>query len=295
MRRKWKRCAAPPKNARTTRRRKLPSAPRCPHSVPATHSLGHVHAQQGRLAQAETAYRRALELDPDFAPAHHRLGDLLARLGRNAEAEAEYRRAVELAPDDLHVLAGVAAGLHLLKKYSQAIKVYRKVLALEPEAGYAHGGLAGAYRHEGEHRRFLTHLQKARDLITPDDTFAQACLASIGGQTDLAFELLDRYLAGNPSNGLYNLSSTAVFDPSKRCGTSGLPPTADLHWRPSPRYCYPTKTSRKNAAWITPRASRTGVRKSWPNTSATWRPAATSPARVCGSNRAKSPSNTSSV
>lgn len=55
---------------------------------------------EGRLAEAEAAYRRALALAPEDPLNHRALGELLARLGRYAEAQDEYRRAIELAPDE---------------------------------------------------------------------------------------------------------------------------------------------------------------------------------------------------
>jgi Flp pilus assembly protein TadD len=44
-------------------------------------------------------YRRAIALAPRNALAHNNLGAALASQGRLAEAEAEFRRALELRPD----------------------------------------------------------------------------------------------------------------------------------------------------------------------------------------------------
>ena len=54
---------------------------------------------QGKLAEAVASYRRALELNPDFAEAHNNLGTTLKDQGKLAEAVASYRRALELNPD----------------------------------------------------------------------------------------------------------------------------------------------------------------------------------------------------
>lgn len=52
-----------------------------------------------RLDEAEAAYSRAVEVDPDYAQAHINLGALLTHLGRPKEAEVAYRRAIEIDPD----------------------------------------------------------------------------------------------------------------------------------------------------------------------------------------------------
>src|SRR5436309_15749103 len=55
--------------------------------------------EEGRSADAETAFRKVLELDPDHANAHNNLGDLLQREGKLEAAADEFRRAIENNPD----------------------------------------------------------------------------------------------------------------------------------------------------------------------------------------------------
>lgn len=54
----------------------------------------------GRYAEAESAYRRAIELDPKLAPSWNNLGILLVdHLGRPEEAETAFRAASDIEPD----------------------------------------------------------------------------------------------------------------------------------------------------------------------------------------------------
>jgi tetratricopeptide (TPR) repeat protein len=65
----------------------------------AHNNLGNVQIQQGKLDEAITSYRRALELQPDYAAAYNNLGLALRDQGRWEEAIACWRRALELQPD----------------------------------------------------------------------------------------------------------------------------------------------------------------------------------------------------
>lgn len=56
----------------------------------------------GRLAEAETLYRRFLDGVPDDAGANHNLGILLAQKGRPDEGLPHSQRATELAPHQVH-------------------------------------------------------------------------------------------------------------------------------------------------------------------------------------------------
>ena len=51
------------------------------------------------LDEAAGCYRRALELQPDFAKAHNGLGGILKKQGKLEEAAVRCRRALELKPE----------------------------------------------------------------------------------------------------------------------------------------------------------------------------------------------------
>jgi tetratricopeptide (TPR) repeat protein len=71
-----------------------------------THNLALALARLGRYAEAETAVRRALELQPgddakfqmDISEAHNLLGYIYLKQGRGAEAELALRQAIALTP-----------------------------------------------------------------------------------------------------------------------------------------------------------------------------------------------------
>jgi len=54
----------------------------------------------GKTAEAIREFRQALKLDPDFSFAHSALGHALLSNGRLVEANSELRRALELLPPE---------------------------------------------------------------------------------------------------------------------------------------------------------------------------------------------------
>ena len=58
------------------------------------HDLGNLLYRSRRFEEAETEYREALRLEPDFARAHANLGFLLKRLKRSEEAVQEFEMAL---------------------------------------------------------------------------------------------------------------------------------------------------------------------------------------------------------
>ncbi|MDS4071198.1 MAG: tetratricopeptide repeat protein, partial [Candidatus Competibacter sp.] len=79
----------------------------------------------GRSKEAEAAYRRATEIDPEDAWPWHNLGVLLDRLGRPDEAEAAYRQAIERDPNDPYPVANRAWLLARMDKRAEASAAYR--------------------------------------------------------------------------------------------------------------------------------------------------------------------------
>ena len=88
--------------------------------------------EAGRLAEAETHYRRAIEIYPRFDTAHYNLGILLYATARLDEALFHFERACALRPTfaDAHLNRGAA--LFKLGRLTEAIASTRRALELRP-------------------------------------------------------------------------------------------------------------------------------------------------------------------
>ena len=95
-------------------------------------NLSIIYSQTERYEHAETAVRRALELDPRNAVAYNHLGILLRRDGRFEEADQAYAKAIRFDP--VYSLAylnyGVLADLYL-QQPERALEYFQRYQELQ--------------------------------------------------------------------------------------------------------------------------------------------------------------------
>jgi len=83
-------------------------------------------------AEALSAIRRALELDPDDPLVHHCHAALLGNLGRTEDAAGAWQRAIELDPNNAGARAGMGIVRIFLKRPEEALEPIATALRLSP-------------------------------------------------------------------------------------------------------------------------------------------------------------------
>jgi serine/threonine protein kinase/tetratricopeptide (TPR) repeat protein len=81
---------------------------------------------------AENEFKRAIELDPNYATAHEWYGIYLFAMGRFDEGIAETERARDLDPLSPIINALVGVAYYFARRYEESIKNHRKTLELDP-------------------------------------------------------------------------------------------------------------------------------------------------------------------
>jgi TolB-like protein/DNA-binding winged helix-turn-helix (wHTH) protein/Tfp pilus assembly protein PilF len=87
---------------------------------------------------AEKEFRRALELNPNYATAHHWYGYHLMMMGRDEQGIAELRRAENLDPLSLIISAGLADVLYIAHRFDEAMHQLQLTLEMDPKFAVAH-------------------------------------------------------------------------------------------------------------------------------------------------------------
>jgi TolB-like protein/DNA-binding winged helix-turn-helix (wHTH) protein/Tfp pilus assembly protein PilF len=141
---------------------------------------------------AESRFRRAIAIDPNYATAHHWYAELLAFQGRFPEALSEIERARQLDPLSMIVATDQGAILHFARRYDDAILQFQKVLAQEPSLGRAHLIVASLVQ-RGRYAEALAHLETWRKTDPGPWTWAwAACVQGRAGNPEDAQRALQR-------------------------------------------------------------------------------------------------------
>ncbi|HKG98386.1 MAG TPA: tetratricopeptide repeat protein, partial [Pyrinomonadaceae bacterium] len=116
---------------------------------------------------AEREYRRAIELNQNYASAHHRYGFFLNRMERIEEAHAELKRALELDPFSLPINVDAARPFFRSGDYEKAIGQLQKAIEIDPNYPRAHNVLANWYAQMGRYDEAIAEAKKAAALSAP--------------------------------------------------------------------------------------------------------------------------------
>ncbi|HZB43893.1 MAG TPA: tetratricopeptide repeat protein, partial [Pyrinomonadaceae bacterium] len=163
-----------------------------PNYAIAHNNLGNALNELKRHEEAEAAYRRAIELDPNYAIAYYNLGTALRDLKRHEEAEAAYRKAIELDPNYAAAHSNLVNLLRLLKRETEALTFAERAQQIEPQSPAYQLSLAAIHKKLGHEIEADQYAAQARALLKPDGWYNLACLESVCGNADAAIENLRR-------------------------------------------------------------------------------------------------------
>ena len=124
---------------------------------------------EGRLDEAETAYRSVLRSKPDKPRIWHNLGVLRAEAGDPSDALACFDRALACEPGYATAHFNRANALCALRRTDEARDAYMRVVALEPDLYEAHRALGFLWQAAGCRDRALDHFARTLELRRGDD------------------------------------------------------------------------------------------------------------------------------
>ena len=110
---------------------------------------------------ADKEFRRAIELNPNYATAHHWYAEHLAWQGRFDEALRESERARQLDPLSLIIATDNGAILYYARQYDRAIEQFRAVRDMDPNFPRT-GLILQAYTQKGVLAEVRVELEEAR-------------------------------------------------------------------------------------------------------------------------------------
>jgi TolB-like protein/DNA-binding winged helix-turn-helix (wHTH) protein/Flp pilus assembly protein TadD len=125
-------------------------------------SLGHIMFQYDRdWSGAENEFKRAIDLNANYANAHHWYALSLMWMGRLDEALNEIRQARAMDPLSLVINSNLGFILAAARQYDQGIEQCRRTLEMEPNFAHAHYRLGQIYVLKGMNQDAIVELKKA--------------------------------------------------------------------------------------------------------------------------------------
>lgn len=135
-----------------------------PRSAEVRYELGRTLLALNRPADAATATRAAVRLQPNFAEAHHQLGNAFRLLGRLQPASRAYERAVAEAPRHAQAWYHLGTTRQLQDQPAKAAEAYRRALALDPKHAPAENNLGLVLQALGQTSEAVAAFRRALKL-----------------------------------------------------------------------------------------------------------------------------------
>jgi TolB-like protein/tetratricopeptide (TPR) repeat protein len=166
-----------------------------PDSAEAYAVLGFIHySYTWDWKAAESAFERAIRINPNLAIGHKWYSEFLAAMGRFEEAKARIETAERLDPLSLAVATSRGHVLWLAREPDALIRAMNKIIEIEPRYPLAHIFLILSYAMKGEFQESLERARRAIEICGEDFNLIGLLGASAGlaGQRELAREQLAR-------------------------------------------------------------------------------------------------------
>ena len=162
-------------------------------------SLGQVYKSAWQWADSEKEYKRAIEVNPNYATSYHWYAHLLRNLGRYDEAFATIQRGHQVDPMSSVIAVNVAEMYRFQENHQAAIETCQKIIEIDPNFAYAYINLGLSYLKLGRNAEGIANLEKGAELSNRAG-FALSNLGYgygvVGKQTEAAAiikELEERY------------------------------------------------------------------------------------------------------
>jgi DNA-binding winged helix-turn-helix (wHTH) protein/tetratricopeptide (TPR) repeat protein len=151
-------------------------------------SLGYARfAYYWRWDEAETYFKRAIELNPDYGTGHHLYADHLAATGRFDAAIQALQDALALEPWSLIVNSDLGWVLFHARRWTQGVEQLEKTIEMDAGFAAARWVLGLTWLHAGEPVKAIAELQAARRLA-PDSPHILGSLAHALGTAHVQSE-----------------------------------------------------------------------------------------------------------
>jgi len=173
-----------------------------PDYAPAYNNMGTLLRAQGKPDQAVKTYQQALSVSQDYPDAHYNLANVLLAQGKPEEAAEHFQIALRSIPDSAGTRNNLGIALMDQGKVDEAIAAFEAALRAEPTSATTLRNLGSALSTRGRTAEAVAHLRRATE-VSPGDEAAWYDLGSVlleAGQFAPANDAFRKALSINPQS-----------------------------------------------------------------------------------------------
>jgi len=137
-------------------------------------NLGNAYGLKGAYVPARAAYRKATDIEPEFAEAWMNLGVTALRIGEVEVAAEAFGRAADLKSDDEETQFNLARSLEGMQEFVGAVEAYERALVLRPDWPEALFNLGKVYSELGNSQKALDRYERFLSVWKGDLQFKDA-------------------------------------------------------------------------------------------------------------------------
>jgi len=130
-------------------------------------ALADAYQRQGKVSEAEAAYRKAVSLRPGYWGVYIAFGTFYYNQARYSDAAEQFEKAIQLSPQNYSGYSNLGAIYLLLGRYQDAVQALKQSTALRPAAD-SYGNLGVVYFYMRQYSNSADSVQQALK-IDPND------------------------------------------------------------------------------------------------------------------------------
>ena len=180
--------------------------------------IGVILREQGKLEEAVEAYRKAIDIKPDYVEVFFNMGNALREQGKLDEAIEACNKALAIRPDYAEAYCNIGNTLRVQGKLDEAIKAYIQSVSIKPDCVEAYHNMGVVLKDQGKLDEAIKACKKAL-LLKPDYAEAYSNLGialADQGKLEEATKAYKKSLAIKPDYAeAYNNMAIALKDQGK--------------------------------------------------------------------------------
>ena len=156
-----------------------------PKHANAWNNLGRAYAGLDMLDEAEKAYKKQIEINPNDEYVFNNLGLLYHREGRYEKAFDAYKKQIEINPFDKFVYPNLASTYVELKKWNEAAEAYEKARAILHDSPYLFTHIGNMYLKAGKVDEARRRFDRALEMDKSPGTYNEVAYSLAEARVDL--------------------------------------------------------------------------------------------------------------